>query len=843
MQIIELVLHLYKRTVLAGIETLRYTPGTETQIILGSNGSGKSSVMDELTPFPPDKDSMHPGGYKIFRATRDGKEFLLRSDYTGRGAGKHSFIVIEDGVETSLNENGTASAQKTLIERYFGITQDIMDIWIGRTTFTDMPPTKRRDWIIKLNGSDLNYAMNIYKRIRTGERDAVGVVKHYAKRLAEETTDMADQNRINELEKRVNFITEELNTYLTQKEPNIPSTDVIRLELGKLKRQFDEHTSEILTLRLVKPLCLKDVKNDIHLVDGFISGHEARLNAEERRLDSLYQEKGRIIETIQLLESSGVEKIEELGKAIQTEEKELDKMIKGNALYNQIKDVNIGEMIGAFKGCKGVLVDVLSNLYDNSDRYYTNEQVKIQKETALTLSRRMKQGEEMIVRLRHNLEHLQNTEMLSCPQCEHKFIPGFTQTNPVQVKQQLDVAVKTLGDLEIQYKAAETYVTGATEYAAQIRTVKRLISDNPILQPLWDILHTEGLFKVAPIVHFPTIDNFFNQLEECHQLKAMYDALVTNQTLYRNLSSTKTDTSSLTGKHIEDLERNINATIDCIEIYKRELTEVRKFSQEVKKAQKANNEIQLIMKRMEDRFETLMKSIRNSALGKVIHEKQIDLAMTNNTLNTLSKHEALLGELQREKSAAEEHALAYKALENVVSPTTGIIAKYIQNSIDVFTSDVNSLVDEVWTYPLEILGCGIDTTEVNCKFPLSINDGYLVVDDISRGSFGQRDIINLMFKLVFGMYLGLQGFPLYLDELAPTLDEQHRQNLIRFINNLMESGKFNQMFMISHYSANHFAFVNAQFLLLDGRNIQTLPPVYNDHAEITYRNYTEEMVS
>lgn len=843
MQIIELVLHLYKRTVLAGIETLRYTPESETQIILGSNGSGKSSIMDELTPFPPDKDSMHPGGYKIFRALKDGKEFILRSDYSARGAGKHSFIILDDGVETSLNENGTASAQKTLIERYFGVTKDIMDIWIGRTTFTSMPPMKRRDWIIRLSGSDLDYAMNIYKRIRTAERDATGVVKHYAKRLAEETTDMADQNRINELEKRVKFITDELNNYLMLKEPNIPSVDVIRLELNRLKRQFDEHTAEILTLRLVKPMCLKDIKNDIHLVDGFISGHEARLHAEERRLDNFYQEKNRITETIQLLESSGVGKIEELNKVIQAEEKELNKLIKGNPLYDSIGDVNIGEMIGAFKGCKGVLYDVLTNLYDNSDRYYTNEQVKQKKELGQTLARRMTQGNEMIARLRHNLEHLQNTEMLACPKCEHKFIPGFTQNNPVQVKQQLDVAVKTLSDLETQYKEVESYVTGATEYATQIRTVKRIIEDNPVLQPLWDVLHKEGLFKVAPIVHFPTIDNFFNQLEECQQLKLMHDTLVTNQTIYRNLSSTKTDTSSLTTKHIEELDRNINCTIDCISIYKQELAEVTKFSNEVKKAQAANREIQLIMKRMEDRFDMMMKSIRNSALGKVIHEKQIDLATTNNTLNNLSKHEALISELTNEKAKAEEHALAYKALESVVSPTHGIIAKYIQNSIDVFTADVNSLVDDVWTYPMEIMSCGLDSAEVNCKFPLSINDGYLVVEDISRGSAGQRDIINLMFKLVFGMYLGLQGFPLYLDELAPTLDEQHRQNLIRFINNLMESGKFNQMFMISHYSANHFAFVNAQFLLLDGRNIQTLPPTYNDHVEITYRNYTEEMVS
>lgn len=118
----------------------------------------------------------------------------------------------------------------------------------------------------------------------------------------------------------------------------------------------------------------------------------------------------------------------------------------------------------------------------------------------------------------------------------------------------------------------------------------------------------------------------------------------------------------------------------------------------------------------------------------------------------------------------------------------GLISKYIQNFLDVFIEDVNLVIDEIYrTSPLEVLSCGVDSkAEVTCKFPLSVNDGYLVTPDINEASDGQKDIIDFAFRMVVGQYLGLNDYPLYLDELAPTLDEQHRENLTRYVNNLMK---------------------------------------------------------
>ena len=169
-----------------------------------------------------------------------------------------------------------------------------------------------------------------------------------------------------------------------------------------------------------------------------------------------------------------------------------------------------------------------------------------------------------------------------------------------------------------------------------------------------------------------------------------------------------------------------------------------------------------------------------------------------------------------------------------LSPVDGLISRYIQSFLDVFIEDINIVIGDIWTTDLEVLSCGVDSTDVTCKFPLSVNGGFLVTPDISEASDGQVDIINWAFRMALAQHHDLHDYPLYLDELAPTLDELHRERLLYYINNLMESRQFNQMFMISHYAANHYAFGNAEILMLDGRNIINKPGTYNAHARITY---------
>ncbi len=94
MRLIEAVLRGFKHFPLSDIQTLCYKPTVKTQVILGSNGSGKTSLMKELSPLAGKKANYEPGGSKEVTYLYKGSIYELKSIFTENGA---QFYFIKDG--------------------------------------------------------------------------------------------------------------------------------------------------------------------------------------------------------------------------------------------------------------------------------------------------------------------------------------------------------------------------------------------------------------------------------------------------------------------------------------------------------------------------------------------------------------------------------------------------------------------------------------------------------------------------------------------------------------------------------------------------------------------------
>jgi hypothetical protein len=101
--------------------------------------------------------------------------------------------------------------------------------------------------------------------------------------------------------------------------------------------------------------------------------------------------------------------------------------------------------------------------------------------------------------------------------------------------------------------------------------------------------------------------------------------------------------------------------------------------------------------------------------------------------------------------------------------------------------------------------------------------------DISKGSAAQVEVVDFAFMIVSMLYCRLEEYPIYLDELGHSFDEQHRINVMNFVKELMEVGKFSQMFLISHYAGSYGSFTQAETLVMDSTNI-VVPEPYNQHV-------------
>src|SRR5690606_18331551 len=91
MKILELELHLYKRLALNNIRYFKLELKEIVQLILGTNASGKSSILYELSPLPANHKNYHKGGKKRILISHLGKTYELISDFAN--GQDHYFIV------------------------------------------------------------------------------------------------------------------------------------------------------------------------------------------------------------------------------------------------------------------------------------------------------------------------------------------------------------------------------------------------------------------------------------------------------------------------------------------------------------------------------------------------------------------------------------------------------------------------------------------------------------------------------------------------------------------------------------------------------------------------------
>ena len=174
-----------KRLGVRGITRVKVTYTEIQQIILGSNGAGKSSLVRELSPLPAEGNDYHKGGYKKIVIEHNNKLYCLTNTFT-KSAGEHSFIELETGEE--LNQGGTQSVQRALVKEHFNFDENLFEVLTDQIKFTNMSPIQRREWLTRISGSNLDYAIELFNKLKKAQRNEDAVIKHFTNRLNKEST-------------------------------------------------------------------------------------------------------------------------------------------------------------------------------------------------------------------------------------------------------------------------------------------------------------------------------------------------------------------------------------------------------------------------------------------------------------------------------------------------------------------------------------------------------------------------------------------------------------------------------------------------------------------------------
>lgn len=829
MKFISIELAGYTRISLSGINYIKLTPTEDIQLILGTNGSGKSSLLNELTPLPSHPSNYLKEGFSVKVISHNGSIYKLKSSFSP--SQKHSFD--KDGVE--LNQGGTVTVQKELVKQEFGITPEIHELIMGRDKFTQMSPSQRRYWLTQLSSVSFDYAIGVYNRLKERLRDTSGAIKLNKARLVNETSKLIPKeeqlilkNEVDELHK---FITLTSDVRL----PIDKSIEQINLSIVKTNNDAVNYSKQLIAQ------INKLNTNTKYGTDTEVAELLTQYYSEEKvlslLLDDLHERMQKINESMDILKKSGSKGVEELGVLINNlKQEQLNTQLNKKILKENINR-NAIEALRSIEIVEGTLCSILNEIPLNDDlRYSTGTKNKAQYSID-QINARIATIQSELVRLNGKKKHLEDHKgnaNLVCRNCNTPFNFGYSEDEYEQVIVLLDKYSDEINTLENKKKEHEQELNEINSYIVYYNQYSTIRSSYPVLSPLWTIIDNSILAVprqcVSVIDSFKSdliLDKRYNDLElEIEDIKKLLVARKNIEDSDIEKIKKESETIELSIFQKQTVLSNIRKLIKNIQQYQQNINKIIELEKQVKELDTNLNSL------VSDKVETLR---RQTVINGIRYVQSI-LSNKERQLHELKNQESIIGSLEENIKALEEDEKCLKAIVSELSPTDGLIAEGLFGFIKIFIGQMNAFIRKIWSYEMEILSCELSEeskVELDYKFPLKIENKPKPVPDVANGSTGMKEIIDLAFNVIAIKHLGLSDSPLLLDEFGTTLDYAHRTTIYGIFDYLVNQIQFSQVFLVNHYSDLYGSLKNAEICVLHDANIE-IPKgaVYNKHVRI-----------
>lgn len=820
MRLTRLVLDGYRRLALSGIHHLDWTPTSPYQMILGTNGSGKSSLMAECSPLPAAANDYLKGGSKRAEWEHDHATYVVTSTF-GTTA-RHSFV--RDGVE--LNEGGTGAIQKELVETHFhGYTKDIHDILTGRSRFTTMSPAERRKYITKMSHSDYTFALAFHDRVKTAARDMQGYLNRIKQRLHDETLALDRMAEVDGIEERVKTLQTDLTDLLYARTPAELTPEVAARQMTQQIAALERTgTALIKAASQIDPVgtdrsaqalerVIGALENDIRVQSGILD----RLRVEYSDLETLW----RSLDATDTVDVSTVDAtVGALRQRIATAQSSIE-------VFPALLTVaHPAAMLATTEEILSRLMALFTQLPDNSHRHISRDNVEKARTSIRDAQGVIDKAESTIRILKQRLHVIEHAAFQTCPQCAHRWAPGVEVAEAPELQAKVEAWQTQASHAETTRQQAQQYLEEAEAYMGLFRQWRGFVQQYPDLALLWEHIQQHQYDTDHPGDHGGVFTTWLSELttvthlrrweEEIGRLAAAAAAAQSGQgrQVKLRLLALEEEIGQRTATHA-DLQQRV-ASLNL----QRQLFHTLEASVETWQAAVLD---------LEGTYQRALEALATDRIDRDVTRIQGQLGALQHTLNA---KQALLNIIEDLKRTTESAALDHAALAMIVqelSPKEGLIAEQMHTFIKRWVAQVNAFIRPVWTYDLEMLPCEMAHGDLTYRFPVYASATEQRSSDVADTSTSIEQIINFAFQQTLVLYLGMKDVPLFVDELGANFDVQHRLNLYPFLARLMETGQYSQLFMISHYEAGWGAFNGAEYLVLDGRNI-AVPDHHNHHV-------------
>lgn len=822
----KLLLKGYKRVMLSGIDEIIIEPESLYQCILGTNGSGKSSIMSEWSLLPGNPSDFVKDGKKEVMALVGGVTYLATSVYSG-GSGKHTLIKYETGLETVINDNVTITVQRETIESLFGLNEFVMRLLLGKVKFTQMSNNERRTLITQLSSDDLTFATKIHKKAATATRDLQGTLKYLKERLATETEKLNSLAVSDDIEQTVNQLQTELTLLMSEKQNGGVSPNTLK-QLLDSKQSRLEWLLERIRNNAFKDANVKGYKSPEEIISDKMR-LQGTLTANESHIKTLADEYNKYASLLATFVKTDDIDVDTINHSLPLAIAEVE------SLKQQVKQFtftgNLEYTVNEAQEFKAKLLDVLMALPDNSEKLLSRPELEAAKVKFDKLGETLYATERTISRLEENINHIEKMDDVNCPDCGYTWKPGVNKHDLDKYKADLLVSLENRDKLRIARTETSDKILAIEDYLSKLVVLKRLFDVYPKASNLYDWLLEEKRFLYKPSTLTYIVDTWLRDLNTQFKIQTLESNISWMESALKAATLNAEQSKEHVQSRLNEIERNIDSLSAVNADIQKEISQLTVLHKDAVDVVNWSNELKNVLEEQALAYDAYVRSEKESHINELIRAYQTQLALQVSKLNQRKAIVDVISDLTKSLESVTENYAINKKLTETLSPVDGLIAKQMLQFITVFVDQINAVINNVWSLPLNVKPCGTEDSGLSYRFPLVSGDDAVITPDVKEGSDGQCVIVDFAFRLVCIMYMGLNNFPLYLDEPGREFDEQHMTSLMNYVKMLMDNNEHSQLVIISHIAVSHGAFNGADVCVLNGLNISA-PAGHNRHVTI-----------
>lgn len=813
-------------------------------LFVGNNGSGKTSILSTLHPFPYYGSMDIRSNNNIIREDKDGlKEIHIQSDSdiykiqhhyknTKRGILLKSFIQKNN---EELNPNGNVTSFNDIVKEELSLELDflrILRLGSNVTNLIDMKASERKSFTSYLL-SDINMYTDFFKKVSEDNRILKSMIKTVSDKLIKlNVLDKSElESSIKEYENKLVMLSSkrddlqhklgEVDGKIKMLLPDGIDATLAYLQNSKIKlRELNIHKEKI--YKIINKLCIvltHNITDEIELINSELSEAENQYTINENmilfyieQLNPLYNKQTELDSQLKLCVSDTTyRQIHNLYIELVDKYNEYSKKFKDHIqLYtkeNLITLLNIMRQIN----------DIAKETYGFDMRavHKTVELIREGVNIDSYLIKRKKEIDLDIIKITTDLNSSINMKSpvilfkpQNCPEekCPYLYLYDLIFGDNTK-------SDKSLVSLENEKELLDniSYVNKNIDYIFMIIKSNTNLINKGNIQYFYINHILDRLYKGETLLYEDYMTDLISEAEEYEEyvmiqskikeLKAELDMLKYNESAIEKIKSDIKENSQIISDIlmkkliIENNNNELKTTItqlkimlDSLNKYKDYLNDINIIDEEINVI---NNDIISKNKLLEDTmgFSNKMKEIKKEIdyidwEYKKYSDEVFDLKVKLKDFITLSEESTILNR------KFDDIALVRESL----SSNKGIPLLYMQLYLKNIKIFVNELLKIVYSDNFEIDDFDINETEFN--IPYIKNN--IRISDVAFASQGEKSFLSLALSFAL-INQSIENYNiLLLDEIDSTLDIKNRALFLNILEKQMESISAEQIFLITH---------------------------------------------